>query len=210
VNDLQKSRRDMMTRLRTFLRATRYFPQTKDLDGGSTMVDGKPYPPVPVSAAWTINSPTHGIIGMVLNTRWGYRATRYAGDWAGCWHTSRDLCRDWYAKDWFYDITDAKEWRDPAHAALTAAGVPLAFDHTYALRYLYCQGKSWQDAVASRVQHHQQQKVAWLNNAWDRMPKEWMHDQGVWCNLHLLHSKGYTVTAALEEIPKSLPRLVTP
>ena len=118
------------------------------------MMDGKPYPPVPVSAAWTINSPTHGIIGMVLNARWGYRATRYMGEWAGCWHTSRDLCRDWYAKDYFYDCLDAKAWRDPAHAALTAAGVPLTHDHAYALRYLYCQGKSWQEASESRMILH--------------------------------------------------------
>lgn len=204
--DLDKHRRDMMPRLRTILRRTRYFPATKEI--GGTMVDGKPYPPVPVSAAWTIHSATDGPIGMVLATRWGYRATTNGGKWAGCWHTSRDLCRDWYAKDYFYDV-DAPTWRDPAHAALTAAGVPLTFDHTHGLRVLYGQGKTWQEAVASRVQWYQQHKVAWLNDAWNCMPSAWMHDQGVWANLHMLYGRGYTVAAALEETKQALPRLAT-
>ncbi|NJL70720.1 MAG: hypothetical protein HC888_03470 [Candidatus Competibacteraceae bacterium] len=137
--ELQQYRQRMLPGLRTILRATRFFPQTKELDGGGTMMDGKPYPPVPVSAAWTIHSPEHGHIGGVLNTRWGYRAVNVCGTWAGCWHTSRDLCRDWYTKDWFWNRVVGGVQADAPQAA---------FGDMWLARQAYLDGATVEQAVA--------------------------------------------------------------
>lgn len=136
--DLQQYRQRMLPGLRTILRRTRYFPATKELDGGGTMMDGKPYPPVPVSDAWTINSPEHGHIGGVLNTRWGYRAVNASGAWAGCWHTSRELCRDWYANEWAWSRVVGE-----VHAAAPCA----LFDDMWLARYAYLDGATADQSI---------------------------------------------------------------
>jgi len=72
--------------MKPYLRATKYFPRFRALESS---------PPVEIRKAWNIHTP--GIIGAVLDTPWGYRAAKSpAGDWVGCWYTSRDMCRDTY------------------------------------------------------------------------------------------------------------------
>lgn len=84
----------------TYLRRLRYHPRERSLETTDKMSTGEDFPPVPVSAAWTIRT-SDGIIGYLLKTRWGYRASRSLWSaWDGCWHTSRDWCRDWYANDY--------------------------------------------------------------------------------------------------------------
>ena len=144
TTDVQKYRAALMSRLHTILRRTRHYPQKMAI--GGTMMDGKPCPPVAVSEAWTINSPTHGWIGYVLRTTHGYRSCSVTHVWEGCWHSNRDLCRDWYAIEWFYNH-DAPEWRDKVRTALEAVDIPLSFNNEWAIRLLYNKGTRWQDAV---------------------------------------------------------------
>lgn len=52
-------------------------------------------------------------------------------------------------------------------------------------------------------------KTAWLNYAQTLVDKAGYspYDQGVWVNLHMLHSQGLTVEAAVAKLPELLTRL---
>ena len=55
-------------------------------------------------------------------------------------------------------------------------------------------------------------KPVWMNKAWNLTGKAGynMHDEGIWCNLLMLHGQGMTVEGAVAKLPKMLPRLNNP
>lgn len=120
-----------------YLRRLRHFPAQHGLDG--TMPDGKPYPPVPVHAAWNICTVDRGVIGCVLRTKWGDRCVPHAfsDSWAGCWHVgSKRTCASFYVRDYY--------WQEVSGQMPTGA----TFNDLWLARCAYLDGATVEQAAA--------------------------------------------------------------